>query len=82
MLRQAGYHRLWSHNSYRASTGLRVFLAIIGLMSFQGSARWWVLKHRLHHRFTDTEADPYDSTKVRLRHSTLRGKTVSEERSS
>ena len=63
-LLQAGYHRLWSHNSYRATYGLRVFLAIIGLMSFQGSARWWVLKHRLHHRFTDTEQDPYDATKV------------------
>jgi len=46
----AGYHRLWSHGSYKASAGLRVFLAIIGLCSFQGSARWWVLKHRIHHR--------------------------------
>jgi len=59
----AGYHRLWSHRAYRASFGLRVLLAIIGLMSFQGSARWWALKHRLHHRFTDTPSDPYDATR-------------------
>jgi fatty-acid desaturase len=58
-----GYHRLWSHGSYKAVLGLRIFLAIIGLMSFQGSARWWALKHRVHHRFTDTEFDPYDSNK-------------------
>lgn len=50
----AGYHRLWSHNSYKATTSLRIFLAIIGLCSFQGSARWWVLKHRLHHRSETT----------------------------
>lgn len=46
----AGYHRLWSHAAFRANTGLSIFLAIIGLCSFQGSARWWVFKHRLHHR--------------------------------
>jgi hypothetical protein len=45
-----GYHRLWSHRAFEAAVPLRIFLAIIGLMSFQGSARWWVFKHRLHHR--------------------------------
>ena len=25
--------------------------------------RWWVLRHRLHHRFTDTESDPYSAVK-------------------
>src|SRR5690349_8322564 len=34
----AGYHRLWSHRSYTATVPLRIFLSIIGLMSFQGSA--------------------------------------------
>lgn len=24
---------------------------------------WWVLRHRLHHRFTDTDSDPYSATK-------------------
>lgn len=27
----------------------------------QGSIKWWVLRHRIHHRFTDTEFDPYSS---------------------
>jgi fatty-acid desaturase len=55
----AGYHRLWSHRSYRAKLPLRIFLAVIGTISFQGSIKWWVLRHRIHHRFTDTEEDPY-----------------------
>jgi len=59
----AGYHRLWSHRSYSACFPLRLFLSIIGLQSFQGSISWWVKRHRLHHRFTDTPFDPYDSTR-------------------
>ena len=55
----AGYHRLWSHRAYSASLPLRIFLAVIGLQAFQGSALWWVLRHRLHHRFTDTDDDPH-----------------------
>jgi stearoyl-CoA desaturase (Delta-9 desaturase) len=27
------------------------------------NSRWWVLRHRLHHRFTDTESDPYSAEK-------------------
>ena len=23
--------------------------------------RWWVVRHRLHHRYTDTESDPYSA---------------------
>jgi hypothetical protein len=33
----AGYHRLWSHNAFSANLGVRIFLAIVGLQSFQGS---------------------------------------------
>lgn len=32
----AGYHRLYSHHSFKAVFGLRVFLALIGSISFQG----------------------------------------------
>lgn len=54
-----GYHRLWSHQAYKATLPLRALLAIMGTGAFQGSIKWWVLRHRLHHRFTDTEEDPY-----------------------
>lgn len=29
----------------------------------QGSARWWAEKHRVHHRYTDTDKDPYSIQK-------------------
>jgi len=39
----------------------------LGSKSFEGLSltlgRWWVLRHRLHHRFTDTESDPYSANK-------------------
>ncbi|KAL0489760.1 stearoyl-CoA desaturase [Acrasis kona] len=56
-----GYHRFWSHKSYDATLPLRIVLAIMGTCGFQGSIKWWVLRHRLHHRYTDTDSDPYSS---------------------
>ena len=46
-----GYHRLWSHRSYRASWPVRLVLAFFGTIAFQGSIKWWVQRHRLHHRY-------------------------------
>ncbi|KAF8481648.1 hypothetical protein DFH94DRAFT_403321 [Russula ochroleuca] len=55
-----GYHRLYSHRSFNASLGIRAALALVGASAFQGSIKWWCLRHRLHHRFTDDEEnDPY-----------------------
>ncbi|PCH38512.1 delta 9-fatty acid desaturase protein [Wolfiporia cocos MD-104 SS10] len=59
----AGYHRLWSHRSYNASKPLQYFLAMAGAGAVQGSIRWWCRGHRAHHRYTDTELDPYDANK-------------------
>jgi len=56
-----GYHRLWSHRSYKASPGWRLFLLIGGSAAFQGSAKWWCRNHRAHHRYTDTDRDPYNA---------------------
>ncbi|KAF9261648.1 hypothetical protein L218DRAFT_869440 [Marasmius fiardii PR-910] len=59
-----GYHRLYSHRAFRASLGVRIVLAALGSAGFQGSIKWWCLRHRLHHRFTDDfEHDPYAATR-------------------
>jgi len=58
-----GYHRLWSHRAFEAKLPLRAVLAVLGTLGFQGSIKWWVLRHRLHHRWTDTEHDPYSAAK-------------------
>lgn len=49
-----GYHRLWSHKTFEASLPLRILLAGLGTMAFQGSIKWWVFRHRLHHRYQFT----------------------------
>ncbi|MDP2875111.1 MAG: acyl-CoA desaturase [Holophaga sp.] len=58
-----GYHRLFSHRSYRASWPLRLVLLCFGAAAFQNSALRWASDHRLHHRFVDTERDPYSIRK-------------------
>ncbi|GAA6038039.1 hypothetical protein JCM8097_007512 [Rhodosporidiobolus ruineniae] len=59
----AGYHRLWAHRAYTASLPLQYFLALGGSGAFQGSIKWWSRGHRAHHRYTDTELDPYSAQK-------------------
>ncbi|KIJ40859.1 hypothetical protein M422DRAFT_32001 [Sphaerobolus stellatus SS14] len=57
----AGYHRLWSHRSYTCTFPLQLFLLLAGASAVQGSCYWWARSHRSHHRYTDTDLDPYNS---------------------
>ncbi|KAJ7062300.1 delta 9-fatty acid desaturase [Mycena amicta] len=57
-----GYHRLWAHRCYNAGTALKYVLALGGVGAVQGSIKWWSRGHRAHHRFTDTQLDPYNAT--------------------
>ncbi|GAA5980587.1 hypothetical protein JCM5350_004357 [Sporobolomyces pararoseus] len=59
----AGYHRLWAHRAYTASLPLQYFLALGGSGAVEGSIKWWSRGHRAHHRYTDTELDPYSAHK-------------------
>ncbi|KAG8986633.1 hypothetical protein FRB90_003857, partial [Tulasnella sp. 427] len=59
----AGYHRLWAHRSYNATKALEVWLALAGAGAVQGSIKWWSRGHRAHHRYTDTDLDPYSAHK-------------------
>ncbi|MGK0499501.1 MAG: stearoyl-CoA desaturase (delta-9 desaturase) [Oceanicoccus sp.] len=58
----AGYHRLWSHNAYKAHPALRLLLALFGAAALQNSALIWCSGHRRHHRYVDNiELDPYSA---------------------
>ncbi|KAF2011305.1 stearic acid desaturase [Aaosphaeria arxii CBS 175.79] len=59
----AGYHRLWAHKTYSARLPLQIFLALFGGGAIQGSIRKWSREHRSHHRYTDTDKDPYSVKK-------------------
>ncbi|QPG73565.1 hypothetical protein FOA43_000877 [Brettanomyces nanus] len=59
----AGYHRLWSHRSYKGRLPIRIFYALFGASAIEGSIKWWGHSHRIHHRYTDTNRDPYDARK-------------------
>lgn len=59
----AGYHRLWAHRSYNASKPLQYALAMAGAGAVEGSIKWWSRGHRAHHRYTDTDLDPYNAHK-------------------
>ncbi|XP_026212158.1 stearoyl-CoA desaturase b isoform X2 [Anabas testudineus] len=59
----AGAHRLWSHRSYKASLPLRVFLAIANSTAFQNDIYEWARDHRVHHKFSETDADPHNATR-------------------
>ncbi|KAI8997991.1 acyl-CoA desaturase [Gaertneriomyces semiglobifer] len=55
----AGYHRYWSHRSYDAAKPFQVWMALAGAGAVEGSIKWWSRHHRAHHRWTDTDKDPY-----------------------
>ncbi|CAO3614075.1 unnamed protein product [Cunninghamella echinulata] len=59
----AGYHRYWSHRSYSATFITQILLLLAGSGAVQGSIRWWSRGHRAHHRWTDTDKDPYAATR-------------------
>ena len=52
-----GYHRYFSHNSYKTSRVFQFILAFTGGMSAQLGALWWAAHHRHHHLYSDTEQD-------------------------
>ncbi len=54
-----GFHRLFTHGSFRANRGLKIALALAGQLAFQGPVISWVADHRRHHAFSDREGDPH-----------------------
>jgi len=53
----AGYHRYFSHRSYKTSRVFQFLLAFLGQSSAQRGVIWWSAVHRHHHLYSDTEHD-------------------------
>ena len=54
-----GYHRLFTHRSFKTTKPVRYLLALIGGLAGEGSCLNWVCTHRRHHAFSDDEGDPH-----------------------
>ncbi|KAH9412455.1 hypothetical protein DERP_011040 [Dermatophagoides pteronyssinus] len=57
----AGAHRLWSHRSYKAKWPLRLILAFANTIALQNDIYEWCRDHRVHHKYSETNADPHNS---------------------
>ena len=55
----AGYHRYFSHRSFKTSRIVQFLLAFLAMTSSQKGILWWAAHHRDHHRYSDTENDPH-----------------------
>ena len=58
----AGYHRLWSHKTYKAHPAIRFLLAVCGACALQNDILNWASDHRRHHQHVDdNDRDPYSA---------------------
>ena len=58
-----GYHRLFSHLSFKARMPVKLATLVFGACAFENSALDWSSDHRKHHKFVDHDDDPYDISK-------------------
>ena len=53
----AGYHRYFSHRTFKTSRIMQFLLAFFAETSSQKGALWWAAHHRVHHKFSDQPGD-------------------------
>ncbi len=53
----AGYHRYFSHRTFKTSRVMQFLLAFLAQTTAQKGTLWWASHHRHHHRHSDTEHD-------------------------
>lgn len=57
----AGVHRYWSHRSYEAAWPFKMLLTFFFTIANQGSIWHWCRDHVVHHKYSETIADPHDA---------------------
>jgi stearoyl-CoA desaturase (Delta-9 desaturase) len=58
----AGYHRYFSHRSFKTSRWFQFVIAWMAMCSSQKGILWWAAHHRHHHRYSDQEEDLHSPT--------------------
>jgi len=59
----AGYHRYFSHRTYKTTRAFQFLLAVMAESSMQKGVLWWAAHHRHHHRFSDQLDDIHSPTR-------------------
>jgi len=54
-----GFHRLFTHRSFKTGPVVRGVFAGLGSMAIEGPVISWVADHRKHHAFSDRPGDPH-----------------------
>lgn len=57
----AGAHRLWAHRTYKATLPIKIFLMCCNCIAMQNDILEWSRDHRVHHKYTETDADPHNA---------------------
>nr|CAI5842794.1 unnamed protein product [Callosobruchus analis] len=58
-----GAHRLYAHKAFKAKLPLRITLILLNTVAGMYTVYYWVRDHRLHHKYSDTDADPHNSSR-------------------
>lgn len=53
----AGFHRYFSHRTFKTSRVMQFVFALLGCLSVQQGALWWSAHHRRHHRYSGSKND-------------------------
>src|SRR5580704_5722536 len=53
----AGYHRYFSHRTFRTSRAMQLVFAVLAMTSAQKGVLWWAGHHRTHHKYSDLPGD-------------------------
>lgn len=59
----SGYHRYFSHRSFKVSRWTQFWIAFVGTTAAQKGPLWWCANHRIHHRYSDQEVDVHSPVK-------------------
>ena len=54
-----GFHRYFTHGSFKATRAFKIALAVAGTLAIEGPVLTWVADHRRHHKYSDADGDPH-----------------------
>jgi stearoyl-CoA desaturase (delta-9 desaturase) len=53
----AGFHRYFSHRTFKTSRAFQFVLALLAMSTAQQGPLWWAAHHRRHHKYSDEPQD-------------------------